>query len=293
MLKTFLKLAAFTLAAVVCVQASAQALRVGSVTDSRFNQSWTLDGPQMANTRSKLLNPANFGVGGTVARPITIVDTAGAVGSIDAVLLAGVDVFFIGYLDDANVNALTAAELTAMQTWVNGGGTMIVTCDDNNYDATCSFFGHPATAGSPGINPIVPTVAGTTHPLFAGPFGVVSAINEVGTRGAFTSTVGATILAQDSTPVTPLPVVLVQSFGAGRIVFMADVDLIANGLSAGATMTNQNDAFLGNLFAFVGVSGPAPLATPVPTMTPAGLALLALGLVIAVAVIGRRRGKFA
>jgi len=272
-----------------CATAAAQALRVGSVTNTRFGDSWTLDGPQMANTRAKLLNTTNFGAGGTVSKANVITDTAGTVGSVTGSLLANFDVFFIGYLDDANVNAFTAAELSAMQAWVNGGGTMIITCDDSNFDAVCASFGHPATGGSPGINPIVPTAAGSAHALFTGPFGIVTAINEVGTRGAFTSTTGATVLAQDSTPGTPLPVVLVQQIGAGRVVFLADVDLIANGLSAGATITNQNDQFLGNLFAFVGgfAAGPAPVSQPVPALSPANLALLALA--IAAMAIGMRR----
>jgi hypothetical protein len=153
----------------------------------------------------------------------------------------------------------------------------------------CASFGHPASSGSPGINPTVPTAAGSAHTLFNGPFGTVTAINEVGTRGAFTSTTGATVLAQDSTAGTPLPVVLVQQIGAGRVVFLADVDLIANGLSGGATMTNQNDQFLGNLFAFVGgfAAAPAPVLQPVPALSPANLALLVL--VIAAMGIGVRR----
>ena len=261
----------------VVAQTDAQPIRVGSVANARFNTSWTLDGPQMANTRAKLLNTANFGAGGVVPRLIAITDTATAVGSVNAGLLSAFDVFFIGYLNDANANAFTAAELNAFQTWVNGGGTMVVTCDENNYDAVCSFFGHPATAGSPSVNPIVPTAAGTTHPLFAGPFGAVAAINMVGTMGAFTSTAGATILAQDSSAV-PLPTVLVQSFGAGRIVFLADVDLIANGASAGPAITNQNDRFLGNLFAFAGGFSFGP-----PAQIPAleSSALIALALVLA------------
>lgn len=291
MLRNFLKFALCLLAVTVSAQASAQALRVGSVAESRFGQSWTLDGPQMVNTRAKLLNAANFGPGGTVPRSITIIDTAATVGSVDATLLSGVDVFFIGYLNDANANAFTSAELTAFQTWVNAGGTMIVTCDDSSYDAVCAFFGHPATSGSPGINPTVPTAAGAAHPTFNGSFGVVSAINEAGTQGAFTVTAGATILANDSTPVTPLPNVLIQQFGSGRIVFLADVDMIANAATAGATITSQNDRFLGNLFAFAAGFGPlapsAPIATP--TMSPAGYALLSLLLVGAFAVLRRRR----
>jgi hypothetical protein len=290
MLCKFLKVFLCTLMAVACMQVSAQALRVGSVTDSRFGTSWTLDGAEMANTRAKLLNPANFGPGGTVSRPITIIDTAGTVGSINAALLSGVDVFFIGYLDNANPNAFTPAELNAMQVWVNGGGTMVVTCDDAPYDAVCASFGHPSIAGS--TNPTVPTAAGATHPIFNGPFGVVTSINESGTEGFFTSTTGATILATDSTPGTPHPDVLIQQFGSGRVILLADVDMLANAASAGPAINNSNDQFLGNLFAFV-PAAIAAAATPVPTMAPAGLALLSLLLVGAAAVLWRRRGGLA
>jgi hypothetical protein len=283
------------MALAACATAAAQApLRVGSVTDARFQDDWTLDGNQMANTRAKLLNGANFGPGGIASRPIQITDTAGAVGSVDAALLANFDAFFIGYLDDPNANAFTASELSAMQTWVNGGGTMIVTCDESNYDAVCSQFGHPATSGSPGINPIVPTAAGAAHPIFTNVFGTVTSIVETGTKGAFTSTTGATVLAQDSTPGTPLPVVMIQTFGAGRVIFLADVDLIANSLSAGSGISNQNDRFLGNLFAYVGgISGaPAPVITaPIPALSPGMLVLLALGLAaMALVTFRHRRG---
>ncbi len=267
----------------------AQTLRVGSVVDSRFQTNWTLDGSQMTNTRAKLLNTANFGPGGTVSRPIQITDTAATVGSVTTTLLANFDVFFIGYLIDSSPNAFTAAEISAMQSYVNSGGTMIVTCDDSSYDAVCAAFGHPATSGSPGINPIVPTPAGSATSIFNGPFGVVTSINEAGTQGAFTVTTGATVLAVDSTPGTPLPIVLIQNFGAGRAVFLADVDLIANAASAGSAITTQNDRFLGNLFAFVPSLAPPAPQLPIPTLSP--LALLLLTLLVAAAALrfGRSR----
>jgi hypothetical protein len=292
MIRGFLKVLLCALSAAACMQVSAQALRLGSVADSRFGDAWTLDGSEMTNTRAKLLNPSNFGPAGTANRSITIIDTAATVGSVDAALLAGVDVFFIGYLDDANVNAFTPAELNAMQTWVNAGGTMIVTCDDSNYDAVCSFFGHPSAAGGPGVNPTVPTAAGAAHPIFKGPFGTVTSINESGTQGAFTSTAGATVLATDSTPGTPLPDVLIQQFGSGQVIFLADVDMIANAASGGGTITNSNDRFLGNLFAFVAGAG-GGAAGPVPTLSPMGLVLLSLLLAGAVAIVWRRRGRLA
>ena len=291
MIRKLLKFAICALVIAFSAQASSQALRVGSVADSRFQDDWTLDGIEMVNTRAKLLNPANFGPGGTVPRSIAITDTAATVGSVDAALLANFDVFFIGYLDDANPNAFTGAELAAMQTWVNAGGTMVVTCDDNNYDAVCAFFGHPATSGNPGVNPTVPTAAGVASQIFNGSFGVVSAVNEEGTQGGFTSTTGATILAHDSSG-SQLPVVLIQNIGAGKVVFMADVDLIANAATSGAAITSPNDKFLGNVFAFIAGFGPGPARSViVPTLSPASLVLLAFGLLAGLAIVRRRQSK--
>jgi hypothetical protein len=274
-MKSAAKLIVGVVALCAAVHAFGQTIRVGSVVASRFPTDWTLDGSQMTNTRAKLLNTANFGPGGTVARTVQITDTAGTVGSVTTALLANFDVFFIGYLIDSSPNAFTAAEISAMQSYVNSGGTMIVTCDDNSYDAVCAAFGHPATSGSPGINPILPTPAGSATNIFNGPFGVVSSINEAGTQGAFTVTTGSTVLAVDSTPGTPLPVVLTQNFGLGRVIFLADVDLIANAASGGGTITTQNDFFLGNLFASVTPFAPAP-QVPVPTLSEFGLLLLVL-----------------
>jgi hypothetical protein len=231
------------------LEVPAQPIRVGSVTEGRFQSGLTLDGPSMVSTRAKLLNPANFGPSGTVPRTITILDRAGAVGSVNAELLANFDVFFTGYFYNLSANAFTPAELAAFQSWVNAGGTMIVTCDGSDYDAVCASFGHPSTTQA--IGPIVPTAAGAVSPLFNGPFGTVSSILMVGDQGFFTSTAGATVLAKDSSG-PPLPTLLIQPFGLGRVVFMSDAYLDARSVSQGASITIQNDKFAGNLFAFAG-----------------------------------------
>jgi hypothetical protein len=231
----------------------------------------------MTQSRAKLLNTANFGVGGTVAIPITITDTAGASGSINAALLANFNVLFIGYFANGT---FTAAELTAIQTWVNGGGALIATCDDASFADVCTAFGHTPTTQA--TSPVVPTAIGLTHPVFAGPFGAAPSIGMQFTQGFFPSANGATVLGQDSS-VTPNATVLVQTLGSGRALFLSDVDMIANfTVSAGNAISNNNDRFLANLFAFAG-SGAAPPPPPppvsnveVPTLDQAALVLLAL-----------------
>lgn len=225
-------------------------IRVGGIAEARFGTTYGMDGASMANTRAKLLNTSNFGASGTVPRPVTISATAPNVGDVTTTLLSSVDIFFIGWFTDSSPRAFSASELAAFQSWVNAGGTMIVTCDDSNHDTVCASFGHPATNGSPSINPIVPTAAGSSSPIFNGPFGTVTAISMNGNQGAFTVTTGATVLAQDSTAGTPLPTVLFHQYGAGRVIFLGDVDLVSGAATNGAGITSQNDKFLGNLFAY-------------------------------------------
>ncbi len=251
-MKTLAKLAlAFGLLVGVATTAEALViLRVGSVASSRFQTTWTLNGSSLTATRAKLLNAANFGPGGIDLPQITISDTAAAVDSVNAALLADFDVFFIGFLSDSNANAFTPAELAAFQKWVYEGGTMIVTCDSASYDAVCAYFGHPVSAGATSPSEVAFNAA--AHPVFSGPFGTVSSLVMSGVKGGFGPAGSATVLAYGAGLDSP-PTILVQRFGAGKIVFLSDIDMISNTtLSAGASISNQNDYFLGNLFAFAG-----------------------------------------
>jgi len=264
---------AMLVACFAVANASAQ-IKVGSVVDSRGASGWTLDGTNMSNSRAKLLNVANFGTGGTVSTAITITDTAGASGSINAALLANFNVFFIGYFPNGT---FTAAELSAIQAWVNGGGTLIATCDSGSFADVCTAFGHTPTTQA--TSPVVPTAVGATHPVFAGPFGTAPSIAMQFTQGYFPSANGATVLGQDSSAV-PKATVLLQSLGSGRALFLSDVDMISNFTgTAGNTIGNNNDRFLANLFAFAGsgIVPPPPVANvPVPAIDHAMLALLAV-----------------
>jgi hypothetical protein len=253
---------------------AAAQIRVGSVVDSRGGSGWTLNGSNMTNSRAKLLNSANFGAAGTVSNSIVITDTAGASGSINAALLANFNVLFIGYFPNGT---FTAAELTAIQTWVNGGGALIATCDSGSFADVCTAFGHTPTTQA--TSPVVPTAIGASHPVFAGPFGTAPSITMQFTQGYFPSAGGATVIGQDSSA-TPNATVLVQTLGSGRALFLSDVDLISNfSLTAGNTIGNNNDRFLANLFAFAG-SGVAPpppaVFAPVPALDHVALVLLAL-----------------
>jgi hypothetical protein len=76
-----------------------------------------------SQVRSSLLNPANFGPGGVVPRPVQSIT---AVPTITASSLSGIEVVVL-----ASVGSLpTAAETSALSTYVNGGGALLIA--DNN-----------------------------------------------------------------------------------------------------------------------------------------------------------------
>lgn len=284
MKKVSVWLCALVLAGTLWGEAAAQ-IRVGSITSTRGGgSSWTLDGGNMSVTRSKLLNTANFGLSGIVSPAIQITDTGA---TITAAVLANFDVLFIGYYPNST---FSAAELSAMQTWVNGGGTIIATCDDSSFADVCTTFGHTPTTQA--TSPTVPSTAGSSHPIFNGPFGTAASVSMQFTEGYFPVTTGATILGQDSFG-SPHATVLLQSFGSGRVIFVSDVDMLSNfSLSAGTGISNGNDRFLGNLFAFAGNgAGGSGLSTlPVPALDSKLLIALAVLLASLALPSLRRRG---
>ena len=224
---------------------------IGSVTETRFNEDWTLDGIEMTSTRAKLLSWNNFGPTGTVGFAFSISDTAETSGSIDLALLNNFDLFFIGWFDDGNVNAFTDTELIAMENWVQAGGQMIVTCDDGDHDAVCAHFGYPSVGTT--ITSVTPTAAGMIHPLFDGPFGVVTTATMEGDMGYFSTTVGAEVLAVDHLG-RPVVIQKMDDVGCGAVILMSDIDLITDygGITPGDVIATNNDRFLGNLFAYMG-----------------------------------------
>jgi hypothetical protein len=231
---------------VVFFSFDAFAIEVGSIADSRFDGiGWTLDGEYMGATRDKLLATSNFGSGGTVPEAVNITDVAG---TIDYTVLSQFDVFFIGYLSDDSGAAFSNAELVAFQDWVSAGGTMVITCDDADFDAVCEAFGLVPSA-SDATPPVTPTVAGSSHAVFDGPFGMPASLEMSGTQTYFDDIGGFTILARDQ---DLNPIVLEDQIGSGRVIAFTDVDMISSyTLSEGTGIDNDNDKFLGNLFAYL------------------------------------------
>jgi len=70
-----------------------------------------------------------------------------------------------------------------------------------------------------------------------------------GSQYIFEETGGFTVLGEDQ---NGGPVVLERLLGDGRVVFFTDVDMVSNDtLSAGSGISDDNDRFLGNVFAYL------------------------------------------
>lgn len=239
----------------------AQPIELGSIAAARFDATWTLDGTDMEETRAKLLEELNFGDEGDVGRAIAITDTAGP---IDATLLADFDVFFIGYLYDADDDAFTAAELDAFYAWVEGGGGMLITCDASNYDAVCERFGSSVT--HLGENLVDAAGPGFGHPALSGPFGPVRQVAAQFSIAAFDEPAEGDVVLRGA--VGRRPMGIVREIGAGRVLLLSDVDMLADYTLTndnGADIAGPNDALLGNAIAWLaGETGGGP-CTPSAT----------------------------
>ncbi|MEJ8566536.1 DUF4350 domain-containing protein [Elongatibacter sediminis] len=233
----------------LCLVFSSQvgAVEVGSIADSRFEGSggWTLDGANMTDTRSKLLNPDNFGPAGTYPEAVNVTDVADP---ITYTVLSTFDIFLVGYLADSDEDFITEDEGQAMFDWVSQGGTMVISCDDASHDAICIAFGLDISADS-ASPPANPTGLGETRPMFDGPFGTSEALTMAGTIRYFEETAGFSVLAEDQ---SGNPVILEALIGDGRVVALSDIDMISNhGLSNGDGIDSDNDRFLANLIAYL------------------------------------------
>ncbi|TDR14621.1 Ig-like domain-containing protein, partial [Marinicella litoralis] len=207
----------------------------------------TLNGAEAVNLRAKLLNPDNFSPTGIEPITFTIVDAFGPSGSITAASLAanGCEIFFKGYVYDSGI---TAAEITAMYTWVNTTGGTLMSFDDNsavNAFAESASFGHPTV--NSGSTPWDATAAGLVHPIFNGPFGTANGLLTNLQQAYYSNTSGATVLATESS--NSNATVLDRPTGNGYALFVADVDTVGSQVSNGNGNNTDQDHVALNMFA--------------------------------------------
>ncbi|MGC1441671.1 MAG: cadherin-like domain-containing protein, partial [Burkholderiaceae bacterium] len=207
--------------------------------------SFTLNGGFLAPTDAILANAANFGPGGVIDNTISVAATST---TIDAAYLAQGLVLFDGETLDSSY---TAAELAAIDTWVNAGGILISTNENTSYDPISESYTLPIVGnGSTSF-----LVANNVHPVMNGPFGSVGPVGgsfaAAGAIGYFDAAAlqpGDIRLANDS--LSGQPTIVLRPVGSGFILFTSDEGIFRAGMTGDGTISTPNDILVANVFAW-------------------------------------------
>jgi hypothetical protein len=175
----------------------------GQANDLNDSNLWRLYGQAYTSLRAELVNPANFGIAGTVTKGRYQIPATG-ITEITPAALATIDVFFGGV---PRGNAYSDAESTALENFVLGGGGLVINANQTDFGglpkflrdrgltlrAGRAFFGTEGDCPVTGVDQHAPTpstVAGgaSTHPTVSGPFSASGDLLNYHTVTSFTGT---------------------------------------------------------------------------------------------------------
>jgi len=213
------------------------------------NNKYSLGGRYGGPGRDKLQNGANFGPGGKVKYPVSVIQMNPPItkAALDA---NGCDIFQIGLSEGGAGGALyrdiSASDVAALKQWSDGSPHHVVFGFQSYAHA---FENHYDMCKNGATNPMTPTSLGKAI-LDHGAFGDVGNFNQ---GGSWKGVLGkldpqSCVLIKDAKnwPIA----VLDLSMGS---VFMSDVDIITQlgGLSNGGGISSQNDWVFGNMYGFL------------------------------------------
>ena len=216
---------------------------------------WCTGGPQLTGFVGAVTSPANFGPGGTVATSVTIT----SIDTVTTASLAGYNAFVSTWWNNSQSASSTAAVLS----FFHSGGDLVLFDDDLNHDGIAAALGLP-TSGSDG------SVSNGSSPLFVGPFGTATDVHQYGAVGYLSA---ADVLAANGSigGVNASGQITSAYWGAGqfgagdgKLIIIADVDMVANFYSNPYSPLDSNGIFALNTVNYL-ISGdgvPEPASGP-------------------------------
>ena len=159
-------------------------------------------------------------------------------GTLTSTFLNSIDILMISSATGGSsaITPLSAAEQSALATWVNNGGKALLFADNDTFDGANSDlaneslldpFGLDVTGTEAGSQPV--TTVNRANPIADGPFGTVNNVNFAWT-GWFDNTNGTNVAATVNS--NSNPVLTYQQYGSGAAVFFADSSFIFNGFTS-------------------------------------------------------------
>jgi hypothetical protein len=220
-------------------------------------------GDALQYARDLLADPASFGTGGVVQRPI-VIHAPVSPGALTASDLGGIDVVAATLVQESG---WTAPSLAALDSFVAAGGALLVTEEGTTSDALSAHFG-VTTGGNavqfPGTDPaIIATVlAPATHPLTDGPFGQVLTFDEyasvtwytgLGTHAHALATNDAYRYSPPIQPIDPSKVGTALAViepdelnaGSGPVAIVSDTDAFSRAYVCDTSTTPWSDCTIG------------------------------------------------
>lgn len=239
-----------------------QTINLHSISNERMpggDTGYTLDGSQMVNSSTaKLLDASNFGPSGTYPKAINITHAYENSGDLESIASAGeIDLFFFGTFEKNNFSLVqfTSAEIDSLYNWSMRGGKLIIAeaansasfpfdfqILDNKWDFVLEF--------NPAGN-VVPSSLGSSTSIFDGPFGTVSAANQGGTiRGYFGQIPENSIILGEDQAISE-PTLVLDCKTLDLIIADGDAFTSLGGITAGGTVSSQNDQFWTNVITYM------------------------------------------
>lgn len=235
----------------ICNNAPAN-IRIGYIPNFRDldgDNGYTIDGAFMASsTLLKLINPSNFGSGGTVPTTIELIPLSENPISEGYINTLNLDAIFIGATDAGNCELiqtgntyLSTAETNAIRAW------SILAPENLVIVTNLAVKRWDWNVINNNINPDQPTTDGLSTVIFDGPFGTVNSFTQGGCLTLTASGGSGIVLGVDN---TGNAVIILDETTNDLIITDVDILTSLGGITNGDGISNSNDILAANLFAY-------------------------------------------